>query len=164
MDLITDDEGHAAPRLSEVDFTPEVARAYHALILADIVRMLCAGLIHGDLSEFNVLIDAQGPVIIDLPQAVNAAGNNSAAMMLERDVQNMARYFGQFAPELLETNYGKEIWEIYESGRLHPEINLTGQSKRAVKKADVNSVMSVIDHALKEELARVARLQAAKED
>lgn len=164
MDLISDAEGHAAPRLGEVDFTPEVAREYHALILADIVRMMCAGLIHGDLSEFNVLVDAQGPVIIDLPQAVNAAGNNSAAMMLERDVQNMARYFGQFAPELLNTNYGKEIWEIYESGRLRPDTKLTGQSKRPVKEADVDSVMSVIDHALKEELARVARLQAAKEE
>lgn len=164
MDLITDEEGNAAPRLGEVDFTPEVARAYHALILADIVRMLCAGLIHGDLSEFNVLIDERGPVIIDLPQAVNAAGNNSAAMMLERDVQNMARYFGQFAPELLSTNYGKEIWEIYESGRLHPGIKLTGQSKRPVKDADVNSVMSVIDHALREELARMERLRAAQDD
>jgi len=164
MDLITDGEGNAAPRLGEVDFTPEVAREYHALVLADIVRMLCAGLIHGDLSEFNVLIDDSGPVIIDLPQAVNAAGNNSAAMMLERDVQNMARYFGQFAPELLNTNYGKEIWEIYESGRLHPDTKLTGQTKRPIKDADVNSVLSVIDHALKEELARMERLRAAQED
>jgi RIO kinase 1 len=164
MDLITDNEGNAAPRLGEVDFTPEVARQYHALVLADIVRMLCAGLIHGDLSEFNVLVDEHGPVIIDLPQAVNAAGNNSAAMMLERDVQNMARYFGQFAPELLDTNYGKEIWEIYESGRLHPDIKLSGHSKRPVTNADVNSVLSVIDHALKEELARMERLRAAQED
>jgi RIO kinase 1 len=164
MDLITDAEGNAAPRLGEMDFTPEIAREYHTLILADIVRMLCAGLIHGDLSEFNVLIDEHGPVIIDLPQAVNAAGNNSAAMMLERDVQNMARYFGQFAPELLTTNYGKEVWEIYESGRLHPDTRLTGQPKRPVKDADVNSVLSVIDHALKEELARMERLRAAQED
>lgn len=164
MDLITDEDGDAAPRLGEVDFTPEVARAYHAMILGDIVRMLCAGLIHGDLSEFNVLIDSQGPVIIDLPQAVNAAGNNSAAMMLDRDVQNMARYFGQYAPELLTTNYGKEIWELYEAGNLHPDVKLSGQVKREAKKADVDSVMSVIDYALKEELAAIARRQAAKED
>lgn len=164
MDLIMDEEGHAAPRLGDVDFTPELARECHALILRDIVRMLCAGLIHGDLSEFNVLVDAQGPVIIDLPQAVNAAGNNSAAMMLERDVQNMARYFGQYAPELLATNYGKEIWELYETGNLHPDSKLSGQGKRPLKQADVKSVLSVIDYALKEELAAIARRQAAKED
>ena len=164
MELITDENGDAAPRLGEVDFSPEVARHYHSLILQDIVRMLCAGLIHGDLSEFNVLVDAEGPVIIDLPQAVNAAGNNSAARMLERDVQNMARYFGQYAPELLTTQYGKEIWELYEAGKLHPAVKLSGQAKIAPKAANVEDVLSVIDYALKEELAAIARRQAAQDD
>jgi RIO kinase 1 len=116
--------------------------------------MLCAGIIHGDLSEYNILVDSRGPVIIDLPQAVDAAANNNAARMLERDVDNLAAYFGQFAPELLNTRYGKEIWKLYESGSLHPDVPLTGRFKSSDKKADVKSVMKVIADAREEAMQR----------
>lgn len=159
MELVADDQGSAAPRLDEVILTAEQARDYYARIIAEVVRMLDAGLIHGDLSEFNVLVDGEGPVIIDLPQAVNAAGNNSAERMLERDVDNMRRYFGKFAPELLMTDYGKEIWALYESGDLHPESRLTGCFEHATQSADVDELMAVIDAAKEEESERQERLR-----
>jgi RIO kinase 1 len=134
MELVTDDEGLAAPRLNDLELTGEQALVYHEALIQEVVKMLCGGLIHGDLSEFNILVDAQGPVIIDLPQAVDAAANNNAARMLERDVANLAAYFGQFAPELLATSYGKEIWYIYETGVLKPGIKLTGISKARINK------------------------------
>ena len=165
MDLITDAENQPAPRLDDVILSPEQARAFHADIIAEIVRMLSAGYVHGDLSEFNVLLDSEGPVIIDLPQAVNAAGNNSAAMMLERDVDNMRAYFGRFAPELLTTEYGKEMWTLYEKGQLKPDTLLTGHYQHDDKVVDVKNVMSVIDEALKEQLALLERKrQNAKGD
>jgi RIO kinase 1 len=159
MELVADDQGNAAPRLDEVVLTAEQARDYYARIIAEVVRMLGAGLIHGDLSEFNVLVDGQGPVIIDLPQAVNAAGNNNAERMLERDVDNMRRYFGKFAPELLMTDYGKEIWALYESGDLHPESRLTGCFEHDTQSADVDELMAVIDAAKEEESERQERLR-----
>jgi RIO kinase 1 len=125
-----------------------------------VVRMLCAGVVHGDLSEYNVLVGSDGPVIIDLPQAVNAAGNNSAAAMLERDVDNLTAYFGRFAPELRTTDYGREIWSIYESGKLHPDIALTGCFERSQKLADVGGVIREIDDVIKEEAARQRYKQA----
>lgn len=164
MELVADDQGNAAPRLDEVVLTAEQARDYYARIIAEVVRMLGAGLIHGDLSEFNVLVDGQGPVIIDLPQAVNAAGNNSAERMLERDVDNMRRYFGKFAPELLLTDYGKEIWALYESGDLHPESRLTGCFEHATQSADVDELMAVIDAAKEEESERQERLRDDDDD
>ena len=163
MELVTDDDGIAAPRLNELTLTDTQAREYHGQIIAEVVRMLCAGLVHGDLSPFNVLVDKEGPVIIDLPQAVNAAGNNSAGMMLERDVDNMAVYFGGFAPELLETDYGKEIWGLYESGNLQPDTPLTGQFARSTVDADVATVMQVIDDAREQEDERRERELAARE-
>ncbi len=163
MELITDGEGHAAPRLSEVSFSHEQALEYHGRLITEIVRMLCAGLVHGDLSEFNVLIDPTGPVIIDLPQAVNAAGNNSAQMMLARDVNNMRNYFGHFAPELLTTAYAKEIWDHYESGTLDPEIKLTGEFAESTIAADVDDILQVIDAAEEEEVYRRQREQEARE-
>lgn len=163
MDLICDAEGNVAPRLDDVEFSPEVARDFHHRVIADVVRMLCAGLVHGDLSEFNVLVDGDGPVIIDLPQAVNAAGNNSAAMMLQRDVDNMRRYFGQYAPDLLKTAYGREIWSLYESGDLHPDSRLSGQFKDSDLGADVEELMAVIDAAKEEEADRQQRVQADRD-
>ncbi len=163
MELITGSDGHAAPRLSEVSFSPEQALDYHGRLINEVVRMLCAGLVHGDLSEFNVLIDDAGPVIIDLPQAVNAAGNNSARMMLARDVNNMRTYFGQYAPELLITAYDREIWSHYESAKLHPEIELTGHFAERTIVADVEDVMKVIDAAQEEEFERRRWAQEARE-
>jgi len=164
MELVTDEDGRAAPRLDDVTLTPEQARDYHGRVIGEIVRMLCAGLIHGDLSEFNVLVDSQGPVIIDLPQAVNAAGNNNAERMLERDVDNMRRYFGRFASELLDTDYGREIWSLYESGNLHPDSKLTGHCGEDTRSADVGEVMAVIDAAMEEERDRQERMQMDDED
>ncbi len=156
MELVADDEGYAAPRLDDVTLTAEQARDYHGQVMADVVRMLCAGLVHGDLSEFNVLVDRQGPVIIDLPQAVDAAGNNNAAMMLERDVNNMRTYFGRFAPELLTTDYGKEIWALYEAGELHTDISLTGHFEQDTSSVDVRDLMDVIDDVREEQAERLA--------
>src|SRR5690606_4301338 len=124
MELVTDGYGEVAPRLNDVDLLPEDAREFHAFMIGLIVKMLCAGLVNGDLSEFNVLLGPEGPVIIDLPQAVDAAGNNHAYCMLERDVANMAAYFGQYAPELRDTRYGQEMWALYEEGKLAPETPL----------------------------------------
>ncbi|WP_372965391.1 PA4780 family RIO1-like protein kinase [Marinobacter sp.] len=164
MEMIADEDGKAAPRLDDVVLTPEQARVYHSKVISDVVRMLSAGLIHGDLSEFNVLLDPSGPVIIDLPQAVNASGNNSAERMLERDVDNMRRYFGRFAPELLNTDYGKEIWALYESGDLHPDSQLTGCFEHDTESADVDELMEVIEAAKEEERERQDRLRDAEAD
>ena len=154
MELVTDEHGAAAPRLNDLELTSEQALEYHGILIKEVVRMLCAGIVHGDLSEFNVLVDAHGPVIIDLPQAVDAAANNNAARMLERDVNNLAAYFGRFAPELLATSYGKEIWKIYESGNLTPDVKLTGHFKGSNKQADVNSIMREINDARDEAIRR----------
>lgn len=154
MELVTGDDGDAAPRLSDLVLTAEQSRDYHRMLITQVVRMLCAGVVHGDLSEYNVLVGRDGPVIIDLPQAVDAAGNNHACSMLQRDVDNLAACFGRYAPELLATDYGMEIWSHYQSGRLHPEIELTGRFERSEKPADVAGVMREVDAALKEEAAR----------
>ena len=154
MELITDGHGAAAPRLTDLELTREQAEEYHDLLIKEVVRMLCAGLVHGDLSEFNILIDAHGPVIIDLPQAVDASANNNAARMLERDVNNLASYFGRFAPSLLATRYGKEIWKIYESGNLTPNVKLTGYFKDRNKKANVKSIIREINDARDEAIRR----------
>jgi len=154
MELVTDGEGHPAPRLNDVVLTAEQAREFHGTLVREVVRMLCAGVVHGDLSEYNVLLGGEGPVIIDLPQAVDAAGNAHASGMLERDVGNLTRYFGRFAPELLRTEYAKEIWSLYKSGRLTPEIELSGRYERVEKAVDVDGVMRLVDDALEEEAAR----------
>lgn len=164
MEMIADAEGHAAPRLDDVTLTADQARRYYDKIIRDVVRMLSAGLIHGDLSEFNVLLAPDGPVIIDLPQAVNAAGNNSAERLFERDVDNMRRYFGRFAPELLTTDYGKEIWALYEAGNLRPDSPLTGCFEHDIHTADVGELMAVIDAAKEEEIERQERLRDDDED
>ncbi len=154
MELVVDEQGAAAPRLNDLTLSKELAIKYHDLLIKEVVRMLCAGIVHGDLSEFNILIDSNGPVIIDLPQAVDAAANNNAPNMLERDVNNLASYFGQFAPDLLATNYGKEMWKVYESGELKPDYILTGNYNQNEKRADVNSVMREINDARDEAIRR----------
>lgn len=164
MELITDDDGFVAPRLNDVSLTSEQALEQHETVMKDVQRMLCAGLIHGDLSEFNVLLDSSGPVIIDLPQAVDAAANNNAKRMLERDVNNMTQYYGQFAPELLETKYGKEMWALFESGKLKPETELTGVFVESTKAADVDSILAEIEAAFDEEQDRKERIREAAEE
>ncbi len=159
MELVTDADGNAAPRLNDVEFTPEIAIKYHHALIGEVVRMLCAGVIHGDLSEFNILISGDGPVIIDLPQAVDAAGNNHAQSMLERDVANLRNYFGRFAPALLVTQYGREIWAHYEAGTLTPDAVLTGRFERKQKAVDMDSVLREIEDTRMEEAARLLRMQ-----
>jgi RIO kinase 1 len=158
MELVTDADGNAAPRLNDLSFSAEDARKHHHTLLKEVVRMLCAGIVHGDLSEFNILLSSDGPVIIDLPQAVDAAGNNHAMGMLERDVNNLSTFFGQFAPELLKTQYGKEIWALYARGALSIETELTGQVKENHKPVDLKSVIRVIDTVRDEEAARQLRM------
>jgi len=159
MELVADAEGNAAPRLNDVELSPEEARDFHARLIGEVVRMLCAGVIHGDLSEFNVLAGADGPVIIDLPQAVDAAGNNHAAAMLERDVANLRNFFGRRAPEILATNYGGEIWAAYEAGTLRPDTPLTGVFRREEKDVDLEGVVREIGDAEREEAARLLRMR-----
>lgn len=161
MELVTDEHGDAAPRLNDVDFTPEQARKHHATLVTEVIRMLCAGIVHGDLSEFNILLAADGPVIIDLPQAVDAAGNNHASRMLLRDVANLRDFFGQFAPELRTTQYGPEIWSLYQSGLLSNETPLTGRYAPEQADVDMQAVLREIDDARDEEAARSLRMAAA---
>ncbi len=158
MELVTDANGNAAPRLNDVTFSAEEARVHHSTLLKEVVRMLCAGVVHGDLSEFNILMSSDGPVIIDLPQAVDAAGNNHASRMLERDVGNLRDYFGRFAPELLTTQYGKEIWALYSHGDLTVETELTGRFRQSTKAVDLKSVMREIDDVKAAEEARRLRM------
>jgi len=158
MELITDHEGLVAPRLNDVSMSAEDALEGHATLMQYVMRMLCAGLVHGDLSEFNVLVDGHGPVIIDLPQAVDAAANNHAQWMLERDVNMITTYYSQYAPELLGSQYAKEIWALYENGKLHPEVELTGHFEKE-EIADVDAVLQEIKAAVAKEQARQERLR-----
>jgi RIO kinase 1 len=168
MELVTDEHGDAAPRLNDVAFSAEQARAHHATLVTEVVRMLCAGVVHGDLSEFNILLAHSGeaeaqefPVIIDLPQAVDAAGNNHAPRMLLRDVANLRDFFGQFAPELLATQYGPEIWSLYQGGLLSNDTPLTGRYTPSHTDVDLASVMREIDDARDEDAARRQRMATA---
>ena len=158
MELVIDATGSPAPRLGEVELSGETAREYHRILIRQVVRMLCIGLIHGDLSEFNVLVTADGPVIIDLPQAVNAAGNNAALAMLERDVNNLRTTLGRFAPELLTTEFAREMWSLFEQGELRPDTELSGIFLRDETVVDPASVMLVIEDAREEEQQRQLRL------
>jgi RIO kinase 1 len=158
MELVADADGNPAPRLGEVELAAETAREYHAFLVRQVVRMLCQGLIHGDLSEFNVLVAPDGPVIIDLPQAVNAAGNNAALAMLERDVNNLRSTLGRFAPELLATEFAREMWALFEQGELRPDSELTGVFALDETVVDPDEVMLVIDDAREEEIQRQLRL------
>ncbi len=154
MELVTDSAGNPAPRLGEIDLSPDQAREYHDCLIRQIVRMLSIGLIHGDLSEFNVLVAPDGPVIIDLPQVVNAAGNNGALAMLERDVNNIAGTLGRFAPELLGTQFAREMWSLFEQGELTADRKLTGEFKRDDKSADTDGVLVAVNDAREEAVQR----------
>ncbi len=161
MELVTDAEGRAAPGLADVEHTPEQAHACHRFLIGQVVRMLCAGLVHGDLSEYNVLVGGDGPVIIDLPQAVSAAGNNAARAMLQRDVRNITNTLGRFAPDLLETRYAEEMWALYEAGRLTPATALTGRYDSDESAVDIAAVEAAIDEAREEAIRRqLGRLHA----
>ena len=162
MELVTGNDGNAAPRLNDVQLSATTAREYHVFLIGQVVRMLCAGIVHGDLSEFNILVGSDGPVIIDLPQAVDAAGNNHAKSMLARDVNNLSAYFGQFAPELITTQYAKEIWALYERGDLKVDSPLTGHFAETNKAVDMQSVMREIKNAEFQEAARLERLAEAQ--
>ncbi|MGR6874156.1 PA4780 family RIO1-like protein kinase [Pseudomonas sp. HK3] len=164
MELVTDDEGNVAPRLNDVGLNEAQAVEDHAMMMEYVKRMLCAGIVHGDLSEFNVLVDDYGPVIIDLPQAVDAAANMHAKSMLERDVNNMRDYYAQYAPQLLNTKYAKEIWALYEDGDLKPDTPITGLFEEDESSADVDSVLEEIKAALFEEQEKQARLKEDEED
>tara|TARA_R110001592_G_scaffold38971_7_gene128432 strand:- start:28485 stop:29342 length:858 start_codon:yes stop_codon:yes gene_type:complete len=163
MELVTDDEGGVAPRLNDVSMDAEQAREDHSVVMHYVKLMLCAGLVHGDLSEFNVLVDAYGPVIIDLPQAVDAAANNNARSMLDRDINNMTQYYGQYAPDLLATKYAKEMWALYEEGELTPDTELTGHFEESDEAADVDSVVQEIKAVMEEERERRERMSEADE-
>jgi RIO kinase 1 len=158
MDLVADERGDAAPRLNDLPFTEAQALQHHATLIGEVVRMLCAGVIHGDLSEFNILLAGDGPVIIDLPQAVDAAGNNHASRMLMRDVDNLRNFFGQFAPSLLPTQYGPEIWSLYAGGLLAPGMPLTGRYQQRAGAVDLSGVLREIEDARLEEAARLLRM------
>lgn len=159
MELITDEAGEVAPRLNDVLIPVERAAEDHATMMQYVLRMLCVGLVHGDLSEFNVLMAADGPVIIDLPQAVDASGNNNAPVMLARDVANITRYYAQYVPALAETRYAEELWALYEAGALDPDMRLTGTFDRDESEADVGSVLQQIEEAFREEMEKRERLR-----
>ncbi len=158
MELVADERGDAAPRLNDVPFSEADALRHHATLIAEVVRMLCAGVIHGDLSEFNILLAEDGPVIIDLPQAVDAAGNNHAPRMLMRDVDNLRNFFGRFAPSLLPTQYGPEMWALYAGGLLVPDMPLSGRYEHRAGAVDLSGVLREIEDARLEEAARVLRM------
>jgi len=164
MELVTDEDGDVAPRLGDVEMSAEIALADHAAVMQDITRMLCAGIVHGDLSEFNVLVDEIGPVIIDLPQAVDAAGNNHAEMMLSRDVNKITDYYALYAPELKSSQYAKEIWALYESGDLQPDTELTGCFEEDLQVANVDVVLDEIKAAWQEEQDRLLRISGDEVD
>lgn len=164
MELVTDADGEVAPRLNDTLVPQERVLEDHATMMRYVLRMLCVGLVHGDLSEFNVLMAEDGPVVIDLPQAVYAANNNNAPTMLARDVANMTRYYAQYAPELAETRYAEEIWALYEAGALHPDMELTGRYERQENEVDVSDVLQQIEAAFEEEMAKRERMRDADDD
>jgi RIO kinase 1 len=162
MELVTDADGHSAPRLGEVELSVEEARRFHAFLVRQVVRMLCVGLIHGDLSEYNVLVGPDGPVVIDFPQVVSAAGNNAARAMLMRDVGNLTNSLGQFAPELFDTHYAEEMWALYEHGELRPDSELTGKFVEDTTHVDVSGIYDAIREAREEALIRQQGREAAQ--
>ena len=163
MDLVTDADGFSAPRLAEVDLEPDQAREWHLMLVRDIVRMLVLGMVHGDLSEYNVLATPDGPVLIDFPQVVSAAGNNAARDMLLRDVHNVRDTLARFAPELADTHYGEEMWALYEAGDLKADTPLTGRFVFDTRKADTGAILWSIEDARQEAVIRQQGREEADE-
>ncbi|QSX77886.1 PA4780 family RIO1-like protein kinase [Agrilutibacter solisilvae] len=163
MELVTDAEGFSAPRLGEVELTPPQALEFHSVLMRQVVRMLCCGLIHGDLSAYNVLVGPDGPIVIDFPQVVSAGGNNAARAMLLRDVNNLTASLGRWAPELLDTWYGEEMWALFQAGALQPETELTGEFEPDESTVDLDSVRHAINDAREEALIRQQGREAAEE-
>ena len=163
MELVTDADGYSAPRLGEIEPDAGQARQYHVVLVQQVKLMLCCGLIHGDLSPYNVLVGLDGPVVIDFPQVVSAAGNNAARAMLLRDVNNLTAYLGRWAPELLDTWYGEEMWELFEAGDLLPDTVLTGRFTPDERHVDLDSVRDAINDARELALIREQGRQAAAE-
>lgn len=153
MELILDEKGNVAPQLSNVVLTPVQARTYHRVLIKQIVQMLCAGIVHGDLSQYNVLLDSQGPVIIDLPQAIHATGSQYVQRMIKRDIDNLTTYFSRFAPELAYVDYAAEIWSLYQCGKLYPAVNLTGYIRQVEKPINMGNILRIINTVLKKEAA-----------
>nr|WP_282452955.1 PA4780 family RIO1-like protein kinase [Lysobacter sp. CAU 1642] len=164
MELVTDAEGFSAPRLGEVELDADQARAFHAILLRQVIGMLCCGLIHGDLSPYNVLVGPEGPVIIDFPQVVSAAGNNAARRMLLRDVNALTAFLGRSAPELLDTWYAEEIWELFERGELRPDTELAGDWRPDEREVDLDSVREAINDAREVALIRQQGREEAEAD
>ncbi len=162
MELVTDADGYSAARLGEVELGAEQARAFHQVLVRQVVLMLCCGLIHGDLSPYNVLVGPDGPVVIDFPQVVSAGGNNNARTMLLRDVNNLTAYLGRSAPELFDTWYGEEMWALFEAGELHPDSVLTGTFVHDESDVDLDSVRHAINDAREEALIRQQGREAAE--
>ena len=163
MELVTDAAGFSAPRLGEVELDADQARIFHRVLVRQVVRMLCCGLVHGDLSPYNVLVGEDGPVVIDFPQVVSAGGNNAARTMLLRDVNNLTAYLGRWAPELLDTWFGEEMWALFEAGALQPESELTGRFVPDERSVDLDSVREAIEEARTEALIRQQGREAAAE-
>jgi len=163
MELVTDAAGFSAPRLGEVELDADQARIFHRVLVRQVVRMLCCGLVHGDLSPYNVLVGEDGPVVIDFPQVVSAGGNNAARTMLLRDVNNLTAYLGRWAPELLDTWFGEEMWALFEAGALQPQAELTGKFVPDERSVDLDSVREAIEEARTEALIRQQGREAAAE-
>ena len=164
MELVLDYEGNVAPRLNDILLYDDEAADYHSFLVYEVVKMLCAGMVHGDLSEFNILLGHNGPVIIDFPQVIDATTNNNAKAIFLRDVKNLANYFGQFAPELKDTHYGPEIWSLFESGDLTPDVKLTGKAPKYKGKLDVDAVLAEVEFAKSEEMERREAIRAASDE
>ncbi|MDF3980430.1 serine protein kinase RIO [Luteibacter sp. PPL201] len=164
MDLVTDADGFSAPRLGEVELAADEAREFHRVLVRQVVLMLCGGLIHGDLSAYNVLVGPDGPVVIDFPQVVSASGNNAARTMLLRDVNNLTAHLGRWAPDLLDTWYGEEMWALFEAGDLHPDTVLTGQFVPDEREVDLDGVRQAIEDARQEAIIRQQGREAAEND
>jgi RIO kinase 1 len=161
MELVVDDTGEPAPRLVDVTLEPEQGMAVFEHLIREVQRMLCAGVVHGDLSDFNVLMTAEGPVIIDFPQAVDPAHNRNARKLLIRDVRNLTSFLARHTPKLKGTRYAEEMWQLYEAGKLTPDTKLTGKWKPPSRKADTSSLLAEIEALEREARERRERLGLA---